>query len=156
MYADYIPFVIIVIIVFYFYYVKSKEEGFNLTDMKNELRRSYSLNNPQVQYTVNPVPDMIRTVNGESYYPILPARRPDAIINPINEPLLRNVIINNINNIAKLSTTNSKGERVLNNRPYLGGNNKKIQAYAYPHSDLPTSQTYITGLPLYTVNPATI
>lgn len=143
-------------ILFYIYFIKGRYERFDVTDMKNELRRSYALNNPQVQYTVNPIPDMIRTVNGDSFYPILPARRPDAIINPITEPLLRNVIINNLNNIAMMSTTNPQGERVLNNHPYLGGDNSKTQAYAYPHSDLPTSQTYITGQPLYTVNPATI
>ena len=138
------------IILILFYY---RNEGFSVSDMKDELRRSYSLNNPSVQYTVNPVPDMIRTVDGDSYYPTLPARRPDSIINPINEPLLRNVIINNLNNIAMMDTTNEKGERVMNIHPYLGGDNSKIQAYAYPHSDLPTSQSYITGEPSYAVNP---
>ncbi len=147
-----IIYVLIIIMVMVILY-RCKKEGFNVSDMKDELRRSYSLNNPSVQYTVNPIPDTIRTVDGDSYYPILPARRPDAIINPINEPLLRDVIINNLNNIAMMSTTNEDGERVMNNHPYLGGNNSKIQAYAYPHSDLPTSQTYITGDPLYVVNP---
>lgn len=149
--------IIIIIIIFLFNLAMHlpkyllKTEGYSLDAAKDEVRAAYAIDNPNIQYTVDPVPDMIRTINGESYYPVLPARRPNAIVNPITEPYLRNVMINNINNIG-MNTAFKDGEMVMNNHPYQGGNNTKLQAYAYPHSDLPTSQTYITGEPLYAVN----
>ncbi len=79
---------ILIFFIMYFIYLYLTE-GFNLDDIKNELRAAYQIDNPQIQYSVNPVPYLLDLLKARNYYPQTLPRRPDSIINPMRESILR-------------------------------------------------------------------
>ena len=56
-------------------------------------------NNPEVQYTVNPIPDMIDKLGSTKWYPQTNPRRVDSIMDPMNESKLYDDLIYNRGNM---------------------------------------------------------
>lgn len=107
------------------WYNRRQNEGFNLDQIKKEVRLGYQWSNPNIQYTVNPVPYLLDFLKGRSYYPATLPRRPDAIINPVIEAILRVDSVENTGNLPNLYDP-----------PYAGPNLGVYRAYRYPHNDL--------------------
>jgi len=118
--------VIIVILLFVCWcYNRKRTEGFDLDQIKKEVRLGYQISNPQIQYQVNPIPYLLTFLDGRSYYPATLPRRPDAIVNPMREPILRVASVENQGNLASIYTP-----------PYAGANLGTYRAYRYPHNNL--------------------
>jgi hypothetical protein len=64
-------------------------------------------------------------LKGRAYYPATLPRRPDAIINPMREPILRVASVDNQGNLPNIYDP-----------PYSGPNVGIYRAYRYPHNDL--------------------
>jgi len=101
-------------------------EGFDLDQIKKEVDIAYQTDNPQVQYSVNPIPSLLNFIKGRSYYPNTLPRRPDALIRPITERVVLHDATYNKGNMGTVS-----------NPPYSGPNTSGIyRSYRYPHNDL--------------------
>ena len=106
-------------------YNRKRIEGFDLDQIKKEVRLGYQISNPQIQYSVNPIPYLLDFLKGRAYYPATLPRRPDAIINPMREPILRVASVENQGNLPNMWDP-----------PYAGPNLGTYRAYRYPHNDL--------------------
>lgn len=60
-----------------------------LDERKKLMDKIYAEDTPNVQEDVNPVPELIKTIKGSSYYPMEYPRRIDSLTNPITEKMLR-------------------------------------------------------------------
>lgn len=119
-------FPIVIIIILFFFNTYGKKESFDLDTIKKEVNIAYQTDNPQIQYSVNPVPYLIDFLRARSYYPGTLPRRPDSIINPIREPILRVTSVENTGNLPNLYDP-----------PYTGPEiNGVYRSYRYPHNDL--------------------
>ena len=121
-----IPIIIILLIILVYYKTYQQQEGFNLDTIKKEIKIGYQTDNPQIQYSINPVPYLIDFLRARSYYPSTLPRRPDSIINPMREPILRVDSVENTGNLPSIYDP-----------PYAGPEiNGVYRSYRYPHNDL--------------------
>ena len=137
---------LIVAIIFVIYTIQTRYttnyiERFNLDTIKKEVKIGYQEDNPQIQYTVNPVPYLLDFLRGRAYYPATFPRRPDSIINPMREPLLRVALIENQGNMPNYYTPHYVGPNVDGSfegskDTNLTKSNYVYRAYRYPHNDM--------------------
>ena len=92
---------IILILIFLFVQYRTtsllKSEGLyddpsRLTKEKNDQRKYYAIDNPNIQYTVNPVEKMIDKLGGTKWYPQTYPRRVDSIMDPMTESKLYKIV----------------------------------------------------------------
>ena len=116
----------IIVLLFFITLMSGKRENFNLDTIKREVKIAYQTSNPQIQYSVNPVPYLIDFLQARSYYPNTLPRRPDSIVNPMKEGILRADSVENTGNLPSMYTPPYSG-------PEISG---VYRAYRYPHNDL--------------------
>jgi len=117
--------VLVALLFICWWYDRKRTEGFDLDQIKKEIRLGYQISNPNVQYQVNPIPYLLDFLKGRSYYPSTLPRRPTSIINPMREPILRVASVENSGNLPSIYSP-----------PYAGPNLGTYRAYRYPHNDL--------------------
>ncbi len=82
----------IAILILFIMFRPPLSEGFDLDTIKREVNIANQTGNEQIAYTVNSVPYLLDYLRGRSYYPSTISRRPDSIINPMRESILRGVL----------------------------------------------------------------